>query len=82
MVISCDVLTLKSWSMLSKRVESSGSCFLMSSDPMKIDSRCDQVRWTSIQMLMTWSAAESFFCQAVTSSRKYAMNLDDSAFCS
>ena len=75
-------ITLKSTSILSKRSESSGSCFLMSSEPMKMLSRCDQVRWTSIQIVMTMSAVDSFFCQPDTSSRKYAMNLDVSMFCS
>lgn len=76
------IIALKSTSILSKRSESSGSCFLMSSEPMKMLSRCDQVRCTSIQIVITMSAVESFFCHDDTSSRKYAMNLDVSMFCS
>jgi len=52
----------------------------MSSEPMKMLSRCDHVRWTSIQIVMTMSAVDSFFCHPETSSRKYAMNLDVSMF--
>ena len=73
-------ITLKSASILSKRSESPGSCFLMSSEPMKMLSRCDQVRWTSIQIVMTMSAVDSFFCHVDTSSRKYAINFDVSMF--
>jgi hypothetical protein len=41
------ISSLNSVSILSNLSESVGSCFLMSSDPIKIDSKCDQVLWTS-----------------------------------
>ena len=66
--------------MPSKRLESSGSWVRISSDPMKILSKCDHVRCTSNQMVMTWSAVDSFFCHVDTSSKKCAMNLDVNMF--
>lgn len=74
--------TLKSVSMVSNRLESSGSWFLISSEPMKILSRWDQVLCTSIQIPITWSAVDNFFCHVDTSCRKWAMYLDVNMFCS
>ena len=74
--------TLKSTSIPSKRFESSGNCDLMSSDPMNMASRYDQVRCTSNQMAMTWSAVESFCCHDDTWWRKCAMYFDVIRFCS
>ena len=74
--------SLKSVSMLSNLLESSGSWLRISSDPMKMLSRWDHVLCTSNQMVMTESAVESFFCHPETSSRKWAMYLDVIKFCS
>lgn len=79
-VIMTDIHTLKSESMPSNLLESSGSWFLISSEPMKIDSRWDHVLCTSNHMVITWSAVDSFFCHVDTSSRKWAMYLEVSMF--
>ena len=76
------ICTLKSLSMPSNLLESSGSWLRMSSEPMKILSKWDQVRWTSNQMVMTESVVDSFFCQPDTSSKKWAMCLEVIRFCS
>ena len=39
---------------LSNLSESTGNCFRMSSEPTKMDSRWDQVRWTSSHSVITW----------------------------
>lgn len=60
----------------------SGICERMSSEPMKMLSRCVHVRWTSNQMEMTASATDSLPCHEDTSSRKWAMCLEVMRFCS
>ena len=70
------ILTRNSASILSNLLESSGSCRRISSELIKIDSRWVQVRCTSNQIVMTWSATDSFCCQADTSFKKWAMNFD------
>lgn len=80
--IEAQINTLKSLSIPSNLLESSGSWFLISSEPMKILSRWDHVLCTSIQIWITWSAVDSFFCQDDTSCKKWAMNFEDNMFCS
>ncbi len=53
------MMPLKSESMVSKRFESSGSWERMSSEPMKMLCKCDQVRCTSNQISITESAVDS-----------------------
>lgn len=67
---------------LSVQCVTSGSCERISSEPMKILSRWVHVRCTSNQMEMTESATDSLLCHDDTSSRKWAMYLDDMRFCS
>lgn len=62
--------------------ESSGNCLRISSELMKIDSKCIHVRCTSNQEFITWSAILNFCCQLETSSRKNATNLEVIKFCS
>ena len=73
---SVTMSSLNSVSISSNLCESAGSCFRMSSEPMKMDSRWDQVRWTSNQSEITVSTTESFFCQEEISSRKNPMYLE------
>lgn len=68
--------------MRSKRAESCGSWRRMSSELMKMLSRCIQVRCTSNHTVMTWSATLSRCCHSDTSLRKCATNLDVMRFCS
>ena len=67
---------------LSAQCVTSGSCERISSEPMKMLSRWVHVRCTSNQMEMTESATDSLLCHDDTSSRKWAMYLDDMRFCS
>ena len=69
-------LTLKSTSMPSNRLESSGNWLRISSEPMKILSKWDQVLCTSNQIEITESDTDSFFCHKETSSKKCPMYLD------
>ena len=73
---------MKSESIPSNLAESSGNWLRMSSDPIKILSKCDQVLCTSSQIPMTESAVDNFFCQEETSSRKCAIYFDVIRFCS
>ena len=70
------IISLNSVSILSNLSESSGSCFLMSSDPMNIDSRWVHVLCTSNHVVITWSTRHNVFCQADISFRKYPMNFE------
>lgn len=72
----CHSLTLKSTSIPSNRLESSGSWLRISSEPIKILSKWDQVLCTSNQMEITESDTDSFFCHKETSSKKCPMYLD------
>ena len=62
-------------SMRSKRLASSGSCWRMSSEPMKMDSRYIQRRCTCIQISSTSPMSERSASQPLTSSKKGLTNL-------
>ena len=65
--------TWKSALMASKRLESSGSCTLMSALPTKMDSSACHFFWTSSQVFSTTSTVPSFRCQLVTISRNLGL---------
>lgn len=68
-------LTLNSASTTSNLLESSTSWVRISSEQIKMLSKWDQVRWTSIQVKMTVSATFNLFCQLRTCSMKYSTYL-------